>query len=70
MTRPPQYGGWPTPPEFLRDAPPGAASPAVAPPGLRESRLKILQVHLQQGTITQEEYEQHLRETRLDQDRR
>jgi soluble lytic murein transglycosylase-like protein len=51
-----QYGSWPTPPEFLRNAPPGAASPAAAPPGLRESRLKILQVHLRQGTITQEEY--------------
>ena len=49
VTRPPQYGSWPTPPEFLRDAPPGAASPAAAPPGLRESRLKILQVHRQQG---------------------
>jgi hypothetical protein len=49
LTRPPQYGSWPTPPEFLRDAPPGAASPAAAPPGLRESRLKILQVHLRQG---------------------
>src|SRR5882672_3872148 len=66
VTRPPQYGSWPTPPEFLRDAPPGAASPAAAPPGLRESRLKILQVHRQQGTITQEEYEQHLREMGLD----
>jgi hypothetical protein len=32
---------------------------------LRESRLKILQVHLRQGTITQEEYEQHLREMEL-----
>jgi hypothetical protein len=66
LTRPPQYGSWPTPPEFLREAPPGAASPAAAPPGLRESRLKILQVHLQQGTITQEEYERHLREMGLD----
>jgi len=65
LTRPPQYGSWPTPPEFLREAPPGAASPATAPPGLRESRLKILQVHLRQGTITQEEYEQHLREIGL-----
>ena len=27
VTRPPQYGSWPTPPEFLRNAPPGAASP-------------------------------------------
>lgn len=63
------YGSWPTPPEFLRHAPPGAASPAAAPPGLRERRLQILQVHLQQGTISQEEYEQHLREMRLDQDR-
>lgn len=52
---PPQYGSWPTPPEFLREA----------PPGLRESRLKILQVHLRQGTITQEEYEQHLWEMGL-----
>jgi hypothetical protein len=25
LTRPPQYGSWPTPPEFLREAPPGAA---------------------------------------------
>ena len=66
VTRPPQYGSWPTPPEFLRDAPPEAASPAAAPPGLGESRLKILQVHRQQGTITQEEYEQHLREMGLD----
>ena len=66
LTRPPQYGSWPTPPEFLRDAPPEAASPAAAPPGLRESRLKILQVHLRQGTITQEEYERHLREMGLD----
>src|SRR6185437_6488292 len=65
LTRPPQYGIWPTPPEFLREAPPGAASPAAAPPGLRESRLKILQVHLRQGTITQVEYEQHLREIGL-----
>lgn len=23
VARPPQYGSWPTPPEFLRDAPPG-----------------------------------------------
>ena len=69
VTRPPQYGSWPTPPEFLRDAPPGAASPAAAPPGLLESRLKILQVHLRQGTITQEEYEQHLREMGLEEDR-
>jgi hypothetical protein len=59
-----QYGSWPTPPEFLREAPPGAASPAAAPPGLRESRLKILQVHLRQGMITQEEYE-HLGEMEL-----
>jgi len=65
MTRPPQSGSWPTPPEFLTDAPPGAASPAAAPPDLRESRLKILQVHLRQGTITREEYERHLRETGL-----
>jgi hypothetical protein len=65
LTRPPQYGSWPTPPEFLREAPPEAASPAAAPPGLRESRLKILQVHLRQGTITQEEYEEHLREMEL-----
>jgi hypothetical protein len=65
VTRPPQYGSWPTPPEFLTDAPPGAASPAAAPPGLRESRLKILQVHLRQGTITREEYERHLREMGL-----
>jgi hypothetical protein len=28
----------------------------------RERRLKILQVHLQQGTISREEYEQHPRE--------
>jgi hypothetical protein len=49
VTRPPQYGSWPTPPEFLTDAPPGAASPGSAPPGLRESRLKILQVHLRRG---------------------
>ena len=60
------YGSWPTPPEFLRDAPPGAASPAAAPPGLVERRLQILRVHLRQGTISQEEYEQHLREMRLD----
>jgi len=33
---------------------------------LRESRLKILQVHLRQGTITRDEYEQHLREMGLD----
>jgi hypothetical protein len=66
LTRPPQYGSWPTPPEFLRAAPPGAASPAAAPPGLRGSRLKILQVHLRQGTITREEYERHLREMGLD----
>ena len=65
VTRPPQYGSWPTPPEFLTDAPPVAASPAAAPPGLRESRLKILQVHLRQGTITREEYERHLREMGL-----
>jgi hypothetical protein len=65
VTRPPQYGSWPTPPEFLTDAPPGAASPGAAPPGLRESRLKILQVHLRQGTITREEYERHLREMGL-----
>jgi hypothetical protein len=65
VTRPPQYGSWPTPPEFLTDAPPGAASPAAAPPGLRASRLKILQVYLQQGTITREEYERHLREMGL-----
>jgi hypothetical protein len=65
LTRPPQYGSWPTPPEFLRDAPPVAASPAAAPPGLRASRLKILQVHLRQGTITQEEYERHMREMGL-----
>ena len=58
-------GSWPTPPEFLREAPPGAASPAAVPPGLRESRLKILQVHLRQGTITREDYERHLRETGL-----
>ena len=45
------------------------SSGAGGAPGLRESRLKILQVHLQQGTITPEEYEQHLREMRLDQDR-
>jgi hypothetical protein len=25
VTQPPQYGSWPTPPEFLGDAPPGAA---------------------------------------------
>jgi hypothetical protein len=66
VTRPPQYGSWPTPPEFLRDAPTGVASPAAAPPGFRESRLKILRVHLQQGTMSQEEYEQHLREMGLD----
>jgi hypothetical protein len=66
VTRPPQYGSWPTPPEFLRDAPPGAASPAAAPPGLVERRLQILRVHLRQGTISQEEYEQHLREVRLE----
>jgi hypothetical protein len=66
--RPPQYGSWPTPPEFLRDAPPGAASPAAAPPGFRERRLQILRVQLQQGTISQEEYEQHLREIGLDED--
>jgi hypothetical protein len=66
VTRPPQYGSWPTPPEFLRDAPPEAASPAAAPPGYRERRLKILQVHLRQGTISQEEYEQHLRDMGLD----
>jgi hypothetical protein len=65
LTRPPQYGSWPTPPEFVRDAPPGAASLTAAPPGLRESRLKILQVHLRQGTITQEEYERHMREMGL-----
>jgi hypothetical protein len=65
VTRPPQYGSWPTPPEFLTDAPPVAASPAAAPPGLRESRLKILQVHLRQGTITREDYVRHLREMRL-----
>lgn len=68
LTRPPQYGSWPTPPEFLRDAPLGEASPAAAPSGFRESRLKILRVHLQQGTISQEEYEQHLREMGLDED--
>jgi hypothetical protein len=68
VTRPPQYGSWPTPPEFLSDAPPGAASPAAAPPGFRESRLKILQIHLRQGTISQEEYEQHLREMGLGED--
>jgi hypothetical protein len=28
----------------------------------RERRLKILRVHLQQGTISREEYEQHPRE--------
>jgi hypothetical protein len=50
VTRPPQYGSWPT------------------PPGFRESRLKILQVHLRQGTITQEGYEQHLLEMGLDDD--
>jgi hypothetical protein len=60
------YGSWPTPPEFLRDAPPEAASPAAAPPGYRERRLKILQVHLRQGTISQEEYEHHLRDMGLD----
>ena len=54
------------PPEFLRDAPPEAASPAAAPPGYRERRLEILQVHLRQGTISQEEYEQHLRDMGLD----
>jgi hypothetical protein len=64
VTRPPQHGSWPTPPEFLADAPRGAA----APPGFRESRLKILQVHLRQGTISQEEYEQHLREMGLGED--
>jgi hypothetical protein len=26
VTRPPQYGSWPTPPEFLRDAPPGGST--------------------------------------------
>jgi hypothetical protein len=66
VTRPPQYASRPTPPEFLRDAPPEAASPAAVPPGYRESRLKILQVHLRQGTISQEEYEQHLRDMGLD----
>jgi hypothetical protein len=30
-TRPPQYGGWPTLPELLQDAPPEAARPAAAP---------------------------------------
>jgi hypothetical protein len=68
VTRPPQYGSWPTPPELLNDAPPGAASPAAAPPGFRERRLQILGVHLRQGTISQEEYEQHLREMGLDED--
>ena len=42
------------------------ASPAGAPPGYRERRLEILQVHLRQWTISQEEYEQHLREMGLD----
>jgi hypothetical protein len=46
VTRPPQYGSWPTPPEFLQDAPPGAASPAAAPPGLRESRLVAQEAEL------------------------
>jgi hypothetical protein len=55
VTRPPQYGSWPTPAEFLRDAPPVAASPAAAAPALLEWRLKILQVHRRQGMITQEE---------------
>jgi hypothetical protein len=27
VTRPPQYGSWPTPPELLRDAPPGRPRP-------------------------------------------
>ena len=46
----------------------GGGLAVAAPPGLRESRLKILQVHLRQGTITQEGYEQHLLEMGLDDD--
>lgn len=63
--RPPQCGSWPTPPELLQDAPAAAAGSEAAPSALRAGRLQILQVHLRQGLIAQEEYDRHLREMGL-----